>query len=99
MCLQVDGTRTTARAKGNVERPFRTIKEAHEALYQFQKPETKQHANEWLWNYLWRYNVQRHRSEKYYRLEEWLTLQPEDRLQDMCIWELYCRFALTPDVC
>jgi hypothetical protein len=28
-----DGTRVTARAKGKVERPFRTVKEAHETLY------------------------------------------------------------------
>jgi hypothetical protein len=29
-----DGRRTTARSKGKVERPFRTVKEAHETLYQ-----------------------------------------------------------------
>jgi hypothetical protein len=28
-----DGERVTARSKGKVERPFRTVKEAHEALY------------------------------------------------------------------
>jgi hypothetical protein len=28
-----DGRRTTARSKGKVERPFRTVKEAHETLY------------------------------------------------------------------
>ena len=31
-----DGTRTTARSKGKVERPFRTIKEAHETLSQIE---------------------------------------------------------------
>jgi putative transposase len=41
-----DGTRTTARSKGKVERPFRTVKEAHETLYHFHKPETEQQANE-----------------------------------------------------
>ncbi|MBT0724108.1 hypothetical protein HH682_06570 [Rosenbergiella sp. S61] len=30
-----DGTRTTARSKGKVERPFRTVKEAHDTLYHF----------------------------------------------------------------
>lgn len=63
-----DGTRTTARSKGKVERPFRTVKEAHETLYHFHKPETELQANEWLWNYLSRYNAQRHRSEKHSRL-------------------------------
>jgi len=62
-----DGTRTTARSKGKVERPFRTVKEAHETLYHFLKPETELQANEWLWNYLSRYNAQRHRSEKHSR--------------------------------
>ena len=43
-----DGTRVTARAKGKVERPFRTVKEAHETLYHFHKPATEAQANEWL---------------------------------------------------
>ncbi|ECH9261868.1 transposase family protein [Salmonella enterica subsp. enterica] len=92
-----DGTRTTARAKGKVERPFRTVKEAHETLYHFHKPETEQQANEWLWNYLSRYNAQHHRSEKHSRLEDWLTHLPEDGLRDMCTWEQYCRFAREPE--
>jgi hypothetical protein len=49
-----DGTRTTARSKGKVERPFRTVKEAHETLYDFYKPETERQANnrstrQYLW--------------------------------------------------
>lgn len=65
-----DGARTTARSKGKVERPFRTVKEAHETLYHFHKPETKAQANEWLMRYLVRtYNVQPHRSEPHSRIE------------------------------
>jgi hypothetical protein len=37
-----DGRRVTARAKGKVERPFRTVKEAHETLYHFHQPETEE---------------------------------------------------------
>ena len=44
-----DGRRTTARAKGKVERPFRTVKEAHETLYHFHVPQTAAEANAWLW--------------------------------------------------
>ena len=33
-----DERKTTARAKGKVERPFRTVKEAHETLYHFHQP-------------------------------------------------------------
>jgi hypothetical protein len=65
-----DGTRTTARSKGKVERPFRTVKEAHETLYHFHKPETERRANEWLMRYLLRYNDQSHRSEKHSRLDD-----------------------------
>ena len=36
-----DGRRTTARSKGKVERPFRTVKEAHETLYHFHEPQTE----------------------------------------------------------
>jgi hypothetical protein len=47
-----DGRRTTARAKGKVERPFRTVKEAHETLYHFHKPENEAEANLWLPHHL-----------------------------------------------
>ena len=57
-----DGHRTTARSKGKVERPFRTVKEAHETLYHFHEPQTEAEANAWLFNYLLRYNDSPHRS-------------------------------------
>jgi hypothetical protein len=48
MAAGKDGTRVTARSKGKVERPFRTVKEAHEPLDHFHKPETEAQANAWL---------------------------------------------------
>jgi hypothetical protein len=92
-----DGTRTTARSKGKVERPFRTVKEAHETLYHFHKPETERQANEWLMRYLLRYNDQNHRSEKHSRLEDWLANLPAEGVRDMCAWEQFCRFAREPE--
>ncbi|MDC8756912.1 IS481 family transposase [Janthinobacterium fluminis] len=92
-----DGTRTTARSKGKVERPFRTVKEAHETLYHFHKPETERQANEWLMRYLLRYNDQGHRSEKHSRLDDWLANLPADGVRDMCAWEQFCRFAREPE--
>lgn len=92
-----DGRRTTARSKGKVERPFRTVKEAHETLYHFHKPETEQQANEWLMRYLLRYNDQQHRTEKHTRLDDWLTNLPADGLREMCLWEQFCRFAREPE--
>lgn len=92
-----DGTRTTARAKGKVERPFRTVKEAHETLYHFHKPETEKQANDWLMRYLLSYNDQNHRSEKHSRLVDWKTHLPTDGLREMCTWEQFCRFAREPE--
>lgn len=92
-----DGTRTTARSKGKVERPFRTVKEAHETLYHFHKPETEQQANEWLSRYLIRYNGQRHRHEAHSRLDDWLAKLPGEGLREMCTWAQFCRFARAPE--
>lgn len=92
-----DGTRTTARSKGKVERPFRTVKEAHETLYHFHKPETEKQANDWFFRYLLRYNAQQHRSEKHSRLEDWLAHLPAEGVRDMCTWEQFCRFAREPE--
>lgn len=92
-----DGRRVTARAKGKVERPFRTVKEAHETLYHFHQPETEAEANQWLHKYLQHYNRQPHRSEDTSRLEDWLTHLPEAGLQQMCSWERFCTFAREPE--
>ncbi|MBD2785641.1 transposase family protein [Xenorhabdus sp. DI] len=92
-----DGTRTTARSKGKVERPFRTVKEAHETLYHFHQPETEQQANAWLLNYLIHYNNQCHRSEKHSRFEDWVENLPPEGIREMCSWEQFCRFAREPE--
>lgn len=92
-----DGDRVTARSKGKVERPFRTVKDAHETLYHFHKPETEQQANEWLMRYLLRYNRQDHRAEPRSRIEDWIASFPPDGIREMCTWDQYCRFAREPE--
>jgi hypothetical protein len=92
-----DGPRVTARAKGKVERPFRTVKEAHETLYHFHKPETEAQANAWLLRYLLRYNEQQHRSQPHSRTADWLAHLPAEGLREMCTWEQFCRFAPEPE--
>ena len=93
-----DGQRVTARAKGKVERPFRTVKEAHEALYHFHAPQTEQQANEWFTHYLVHtYNQQRHRCEPHSRMDDWLANLPEEGIREMCTWEQFCRFAREPE--
>ena len=84
-------------AKGKVERPFRTVKEAHETLYHFHQPETEAQANTWLLRYLLRYNEQQHRSQPHSRLEDWLAHLPAEGLREMCTWEQFCRLAREPE--
>jgi hypothetical protein len=92
-----DGRRTTARAKGKVERPFRTVKEAHETLYHFHEPETEEEANRWLARFIATYNRGDHRSEPHSRIDDWLTHLPADGVQQMCAWERFCAFAREPE--
>jgi hypothetical protein len=92
-----DGRRTTARAKGKVERPFRTVKDAHETLYHFHEPETEAEANRWLARYIATYNRGEHRSEPLSRIDDWLAHLPTDGIRQMCAWERFCIFAREPE--
>ena len=92
-----DGRRPTARAKGKVERAFRTVKEAHETLYHFHKPASEDEANQWLRRYLVQYNAQPHRGGQGSRLEDWHHHLPDAGLRAMCSWERFCAFAREPE--
>ena len=92
-----DGRRVTARAKGKVERPFRTVKEMHETLYHFHEPKNEEEANAWLLNFLIRYNNMEHRSEQHSRMEDWLQRLPPSGVREMCTWERFCTFAREPE--
>lgn len=91
-----DGRRVTARSKGKVERPFRTVKEAHETLYHFHEPENEVEANLWLHKYLLHYNDKPHRSESHSRMEDWRLFLPNSGISQMCSWERFCTFAREP---
>ena len=92
-----DGRRTTSRSKGKVERPFRTVKDTLETLYHFHKPDSLEEANEWLRQYLKRYNDMPHRSEDHSRQEDWLKNLSANGFQEMCSWERFCTFAREPE--
>jgi hypothetical protein len=92
-----DGRRVTARSKGNVERPFRTVKEMHETLYRFHEPATEEEANAWLLNFLIRYNAMEHRSEPHSRMDDWSENLPASGVRTMCSWERFCTFAREPE--
>jgi hypothetical protein len=92
-----DGRRVTARSKGKVERPFRSVKEMHETLYHFHEPETEDEANAWLMQFLLRYNTMQHRSEPHSRFDDWLENLPPSGVHAMCSWERFCAFAREPE--
>ena len=92
-----DGSRVTARSKGKVERPFRTVKEAHETLYHFHKPETEAEANLWLKNFIRKYNDKPHRREPHSRIDDWIANLSETGIREMCSWERFCAFAREPE--
>jgi len=91
------GRRKTARAKGKVERPFRTVKELHETLYHFHTPTNLEEANTWLRNYLYRYNEREHRLESHSRNEDWLKNLPAEGILEMCEWDRFCTFSREPE--
>lgn len=92
-----DGLRVTARAKGKVERPFRSVKEMHETLYHLHAPETEEEANTWLMQFLLHYNSQPHRNEPHSRIEDWLGNLPTQGIRQMCSWDRFCTFAREPE--
>ena len=92
-----DGRRPTARSKGKVERPFRTVKEAHETLYHFHKPKTEAEANAWLARFIEQYNLQPHRREPHSRIEDWVKNLPSTGIRKMCSWKRFCTFAREPE--
>jgi hypothetical protein len=92
-----DGRRVTARSKGKVERPFRSVKEMHETLYHFHEPKDEEEANAWLMNFLVRYNAMEHRSEPHSRMEDWLENLPASGVRAVCSWERFCTFAREPE--
>ena len=92
-----DGLRPTARAKGKVERPFRSVKEMHETLYHLHAPETEAEANAWLLRFLIHYNRLPHRREPHARIDDWLANLPPEGVRAMCSWERFGTFAREPE--
>ena len=69
----------------------------HETLYHFHEPKDEAEANDWLLNFLARYNDMDHRSEPHSRLQDWLENLPAGGVRSMCSWERFCTFAREPE--
>ncbi len=66
-----DDRRTAARSKREVERPFRSVKEADETLYHFHESGTEAEVNLWLSNFINNFSDKPHRREPHSRIEDW----------------------------
>jgi hypothetical protein len=92
-----DGRRPTARAQGKVERPFRTVQEAHETLSPFHAPQTAAEAKAWLCTYRLRYNDSPPRSASQARMEAWGQPRPPEGLREMGRGERFGACARAPE--
>ena len=93
-----DGKRKTARAKGKVERSFRSVKDSLESMYNFHQPKDLAEANKWLSHYLEGYNQAKHRREDHSRLEDWKLNLPKEGFRAMCDWDKFSTLAREPEV-
>ena len=91
-----DGRRVTARAKGKVERAFRSSQDQFETLFHFNEPNSLEEANLWLWSYLHETNKLPHRNSGFSRNEDWKLNLPEKGYSKMCSWEKFCQMAREP---
>jgi len=92
-----DGRRKTSRAKGKVERKFRSSKNTLEPLYHLHPPKNVSEANEWLCHYLERCNQEKHRYENHSRLDDWIKNLPPEGFRAMCDWERFSSLAREPE--
>jgi len=89
--------RKTARAKGKVERSFRSVKESLETLYHLHPPQSLEEANEWLRHYLANYNQEKHRSADHTRLQDWRNNLPKEGFRAMCDWQHFTMLVREPE--
>jgi hypothetical protein len=91
-----DGRQTTARAKGKVERSFRTVTDAYATLYHCHQPASEEEVNHRLARFIRTCNLSEHRSERHSRIDDWLGHLPAEGVRQMCGWERFCMFAREP---
>ena len=83
--------------QGQGRTAFRTVKEAHETLYHFHKPDTEEQANAWLCRYLLRYNEQQHRSRPMHAWPTGWPISPRKACARCVPGEQFCRLAREPE--
>lgn len=92
-----DGRRVPARSKGKVERANRTLKDDFETLFHFQRPESLEQLNQWLHEYIRKYNEKPHRRAKCSRFQFWKDLLPESSYRAVCTKEHFAKICRVPE--
>jgi hypothetical protein len=83
------GRKTTARAKGKVERQHRTIKAGLEPIYKFHVPQNLAEANQMLAKFIAEHNNKRHPTFSLSRFETWKQNLSKDADLSICSYEQY----------
>lgn len=92
-----DGRRVTARSKGKVERANRTLKDDFESLFHFQKPESLEQLNQWLREYIKKYNEKPHRRANCSRFKFWKDNLPEAGYRKVCTKKHFAKICRIPE--
>lgn len=90
------GRKTTARAKGKVERLHRSIKSMVEPCYQFELPTNLDHGNTYLKNFAIEIAHKKHRSQNLTRYQVWKTNLPEHVNLSICSYDNYSLLLREP---
>ena len=74
--------------QGKVERPFRTVKEAHETLYHFHKPDTEARRTPG-YAAICCATTSSSTGRNPMHATDWLANLPAEGLREMCTWEQF----------
>ncbi|MCP3944991.1 MAG: hypothetical protein GY710_26430 [Desulfobacteraceae bacterium] len=66
-------------------------------MYHFNKPQNVEEANQWLLNFILRYNERGHRSEAHSRIDDWIKNIHSSGIKKMCSWDRFCTFTREPE--
>ncbi|GGG06519.1 MULTISPECIES: DDE-type integrase/transposase/recombinase [Cysteiniphilum] len=83
------GRKTTARAKGKVERQHRTIKSGLEPIYKLHVPQNLDEANQMLAQFIAEQNNKKHPTLMLSKIEVWKQNMPKDYNLSICSYEQY----------
>lgn len=88
-----------SRAKGKIERSFRTLKTDFESLFHFHRPRNVVEANEWLFKYLLTFNSRPHPEPGVQgsRIHVWANGLPTSGYRQVCDEDTFWSYVAEPE--